>query len=136
MGRLALLEEARAAGLTVYAVGDVVEIRGPQRAAALAKVLLRRKEEVLAALARESASDWPTIGQVETWLGRQKPVGSGSTTAVTDACASCFSPRWWRRRGADSEMPWICARCHPPQAGDESDLEVRIVPDGEEHDHG
>jgi hypothetical protein len=53
MGVLTLLEEARAAGLTltVTAAGDRLRIKGPRRAIALAKALKAHKAEILALLA-------------------------------------------------------------------------------------
>ena len=51
MAGLTLLEEARAAGLTVRADGDRLVVRGPKWGEPLARALLARKAEVLAALA-------------------------------------------------------------------------------------
>ncbi len=50
---IALLREARAAGLKVEADGSRLVIRGPRNAEALARRLLARKDEVLHALAHE-----------------------------------------------------------------------------------
>ncbi len=50
MDGLALLAEARDAGLEVRARGDRLVIRGPRKCEAMAKVLLEHKPEVLAAL--------------------------------------------------------------------------------------
>ena len=50
MGVLALLEEARAAGLTVEARGDRLVIRGPRSAGPLARTLGESKAEILAIL--------------------------------------------------------------------------------------
>jgi hypothetical protein len=54
MDALTLLQQARAAGLTVLAQGDRLCIRGPRRAEALARQLLDHKVAVLAALATEA----------------------------------------------------------------------------------
>ena len=54
MDGLALLTEARAAGLTVNAVGDRLTIRGPRRAESIARRLLEHKAHVLEAQARET----------------------------------------------------------------------------------
>jgi hypothetical protein len=51
MDGLALLQQARAAGLAVRAEGDRLCVRGPRRAEALVRLLLDHKAEVLAALA-------------------------------------------------------------------------------------
>ena len=51
MGGVALLAEARAAGLTVQADGDRLVIRGPRRCDALARSILAHKADVMALLA-------------------------------------------------------------------------------------
>ncbi len=51
MGGVALLDEARAAGLTVRADGDRLVVRGPRRCAALARSILDHKPDVMALLA-------------------------------------------------------------------------------------
>ncbi len=50
MDGLTLLEEARAAGLTVRADGERLRIRGPRRAEPMAQRLIAHKAAVLAAL--------------------------------------------------------------------------------------
>ena len=50
MGCVSLLDEARAAGLTLRADGDKLIIRGPRSAEPVARRLIDRKAEVLAAL--------------------------------------------------------------------------------------
>lgn len=52
MDGMKLIDEARAAGLTVTALGNRLLIRGPRRAEAIAQRLLAHKAEVLAALDR------------------------------------------------------------------------------------
>jgi hypothetical protein len=54
MDALTLLQQARAAGLTVRAQGDRLCIRGPRRAEALARRPLDHKAAVLAALAADA----------------------------------------------------------------------------------
>ena len=56
MDGMTLLEEARAAGLTVLADGTRLVVRGPRAAEAMARRLLERKVEVLAALAAPIAA--------------------------------------------------------------------------------
>src|SRR2546425_2320417 len=55
MDGLALLQEARTAGLTVATEGGRLTIRGPRRAEAIARRLLDHKAHVLEALARATA---------------------------------------------------------------------------------
>jgi hypothetical protein len=57
MDGVRLLAEARANGLRVRADGDRLVIRGPRRAEAVAKRLLERKREVLAALEGAGGTD-------------------------------------------------------------------------------
>jgi hypothetical protein len=51
MDGMMLLEEARAAGLTVLAEGGRLRIRGPRRAELIARRLITHKDAVLSALA-------------------------------------------------------------------------------------
>ena len=59
MDGLTLLQQARAAGLTVAVDGDRLRIRGPRRAEPMARRLLEQKPLVLAALS--SSSTAPTV---------------------------------------------------------------------------
>jgi hypothetical protein len=52
-----LLAEARQAGLTLERDGDMLRVRGPRAAGPLARTLLARKVEVLAALDGPAASE-------------------------------------------------------------------------------
>jgi hypothetical protein len=58
MDGLTLLEEARAAGLSVLADGDRLCIRGPRRAEPVARRLIAHKALVLQALADRLPPDW------------------------------------------------------------------------------
>src|SRR5262249_52861929 len=60
MDGLTLLDEARAAGLSVEADGDRLRIRGPRRAEPVALRLIAHKAAVLAAL----AADLPAIPDI------------------------------------------------------------------------
>jgi len=53
---MTLLQEARASGLTVQAMGDKLVIRGPRRMGDLAQRLLAHKPDVMAALAPHELS--------------------------------------------------------------------------------
>ncbi|MEE9297191.1 MAG: hypothetical protein V3W34_19805 [Phycisphaerae bacterium] len=67
-GVVALLAEARAAGLTVRADGDRLVIRGPRRCAELAQSILARKPDVMAALA-----EWGDAAAAVAWFGSWCP---------------------------------------------------------------
>ncbi len=68
MGGVALLAEANAAGLTVWADGDRLVVRGPRRCAALAQSLLDHKPDVMAALA-----EWGDAAAAVAWFGSWAP---------------------------------------------------------------
>src|SRR5687768_9938149 len=102
MDGLTLLWDARAAGLTVRGDGDRLIIRGPRRAASMAKQLLARKPDVLAALATEAADPTPA---------RLCPdcQGRGTETAI---------PRHWRRcRPCVLASLPRCRLCHERPVG-------------------
>ena len=63
MDAIALLTEARAAGLKVNAVGDRLRVRGPAILESLAVRLLEAKKEILAAL-RDAGCGYPVAGSV------------------------------------------------------------------------
>jgi hypothetical protein len=77
MDGLALLQEARAAGLTVQADGERLRVRGPRGAESLAQQILVHKADVLSALAAK------------------RPLSAESTGAdeAERLVASCF-PAW------------------------------------------
>jgi hypothetical protein len=58
MGGIALLAEARRAGLEVYANGEQLVVRGPRTLKPLAKQVLASKSAVLAALAADPDVAW------------------------------------------------------------------------------
>ncbi len=68
MGGVALLADARAAGLTVRADGDKLVVRGPRRCAALAQSLLDHKPDVMAALA-----EWGDAAAAVAWFASWSP---------------------------------------------------------------
>ena len=89
MDGLTLLAAARAAGLTVGAVGDRLVIRGPRSGAAVAENLLAHKSLVLAAL-RVACLDCSA------------PLPPGHRYR----CAACVAAAWQRTYGTQ-----------PPDAG-------------------
>ena len=66
MDGMMLLNEARAAGLTVEAEGDRLRIRGPKRAESVALKLLAHKPTVLGALRFQVPDGWSR----ESWVSR------------------------------------------------------------------
>jgi hypothetical protein len=61
MDGLTLLEQGRAAGLTIESDGDRLIIRGPRRATDLAREILEHKAELVALLGPPTPPDWPTL---------------------------------------------------------------------------
>ena len=56
MDGMTLLKKAQAAGLRIEAIGNVLKIRGPKRAAPIARRLLENKQAILAELLRKSGA--------------------------------------------------------------------------------
>jgi hypothetical protein len=86
MDGLALLNEARGAGLTVMAEGSRIIIRGPKRAEVTARRLLEHKLVVLEALR-------PTIGK----SSQMTPLANVRPEGVTDEIEADESINWWER---------------------------------------
>jgi hypothetical protein len=63
---LILLRKARDAGLAVAQEGDILVIRGPKRAEPIARLLIEKKQEVLAALASANSETRPAHTVAET----------------------------------------------------------------------
>jgi hypothetical protein len=86
MGGLALLTEARAAGLRVRVEGDRLIIRGPRSQEALAKRLLSRKAELMPVLRQttlRSGTEGISFGaEDEAWVcrGIERDLGLPSGT--------------------------------------------------------
>lgn len=72
MDGLALLAQARDAGLEVRARGDKLVIRGPKRAENVARLLLDQKPVVLDAL-RVAAHQWGDAAAAVAWFLRSEP---------------------------------------------------------------
>jgi hypothetical protein len=78
-----LLNQATAAGLTLAVEGDRLVVRGPREAGELARLLLARKREVIAALNGARCCG-------------QRPPGTAGEPLV-NACQLCpTSPTYWR----------------------------------------
>ena len=72
MDGLALLAEARDAGLEVRARGNRLVIRGPKRAENVARLLLDQKPVVLDAL-RVATHEWGDAAEAVAWFLRSEP---------------------------------------------------------------
>jgi hypothetical protein len=113
MGSLTLLDRAKAAGLTVSALGDRLIIKGPRSAEPVARELMARKAEVIAELAA---------------LSRNAPRDDQARPAAF-RCATCEDsgevapsafvddrepwPRWIERTGGNPMIhPVRCPSCH------------------------
>ena len=132
MGGLTLLERARAAGLIVVADGETLRVRGPRKAAGLARELIAHKAEVLEELSGTcrrpgSVETDPTFegpgmpvlrdlgaGLLETDQGRRVRftqftyMGCGKWITPSDQTVlvvSGSSPAWGAA-GASASEPW------------------------------
>jgi len=117
---LTLLDEARAAGLTVLADGDRLVVRGPRAAEAVARRLLEHKTAVLAALAPQVVESQAAldaqqdlVAVPEPAAGRDDHGGQGGTIEVIEPfppCPRCNSLELWQTLAGN----WRCLRCDPP----------------------
>ena len=105
MDGLALLAQARDAGLEVRARGNRLVIRGPKRAENVARLLLDQKPVVLAALNARIAGRWGEATEAVAWFMsneppsepfvlRRNPQGRPYVTVLHPA-------RYWRALRAD-----------------------------------
>jgi site-specific DNA-methyltransferase (adenine-specific) len=122
MGKLTLLDRARAAGLTVTAKGDRLVIKGPRRAEPVARMLLARKYEVMIEL-RTAGATSPNV----TCDDEARPAEAAAPTQYQ--CATCEDsgevvpdafgdrepwPRWIERTGGNPLIhPLPCPSCRP-----------------------
>jgi len=95
MDRLALLNEARAAGLSVAVEGDQLRIRGPKSAGNVAARLLAAKPAVLAALG--GVADGGGIAPDAVWWDDRVPAGSAPVLHLPPR--GCIGPRACARLG-------------------------------------
>jgi hypothetical protein len=68
-----LMLQARAAGLTLHVDGDRLVVRGPSSAEALARGLLQRKAEVVAALKAPANDSQPVAATATAHVHRGPP---------------------------------------------------------------
>jgi hypothetical protein len=111
MEGLILLAEARNAGLTVQIDGSELVIKGPRRAAAVAKKLLRQKAAVVAALTIDQTAKDISARQAAT--AQCPPVTTEvgeEPTRITLAGEAFevwkFVGMWFFRR--QSDLGWTC----------------------------
>ena len=115
------LSELRQLGIEVEVQGDRLAC-GPRSALTLALLqrLAEHKPDLLSLLSvRDPTPDpwfdrpWPSADQI-VWLD--------SPQIPPDCpCYCCNTRKWWRLRGEPSPArPWVCGRCHPPQAPPDS----------------
>jgi hypothetical protein len=125
MDGLILLRRAREAGLAVAAEGNKLVIRGPKRAERVARLLIERKPEVMAALVpAEPASEPDKRGADPGWWRRHYVI------RTIDWELSGVRPEWrargiawgelldeWHRRHGTRVPQWQCAGCGEPIGG-------------------
>jgi len=109
---LRLLDEARAAGLSVTADGERLVIRGPKRAASVARRLIAGKSDVMAALAaRDHMRQSCPLGEIAESSDDFVPAWE-DCPEVPAPCPRCASvARWWNSLGESR-----CLSCEPPNA--------------------
>jgi hypothetical protein len=115
-----LLRRARDAGLAVLAEGDKLVIRGPRRAAPVARLLIEHKPAVMAATIRSAAVD-ETRGsdQAEYWVAsfaqRAAKWGlGGRPRAEAERVAWAEAQNRWHLRHGERVPRHICASCGMP----------------------
>ena len=119
---ITLLDEAYAAGLSVNIDGDKLVVRGPRRAAPIARKLLDRKSEVMAALASTRLPADPTEAAnlrelyEERAAIRQHDGHWPRDLAERLAFAECVED--WCRRHPLLHDTAICAGCGETLAGE------------------
>jgi|GEM_PF-1859220 len=120
MDRLILIQEARAAGLTVIADGERLVVRGPRRLDALAGRLLSSKADVMAELRRlQQQTDGLGVdaagGGKDEFLAvlmtGELPLLETIDIRDVQPCRQCGSlhPSW-----EDGKGNWHCGQCDPP----------------------
>jgi hypothetical protein len=124
MDGMTLLREARSAGLSVWADGDRLVIRGPRRAEPVVRVLIAHKPEVMTALSLPPHTEaaW-NIGQwsqlyrekLQVWLGSGRYTES-EAEGLARAELKC---RWHRLHG-ERVPASTCAGCGEPIADTEA----------------
>jgi hypothetical protein len=125
---VALLAQARAAGLTVTTAEGKLIIRGPRRAEALAQALIRAKPAVLAALSAAEAPLGPALrretmpparvrrpARVLPFVRRddRDDAAHPHCPSVADLgpCADCGGRRFWQSAALTG---WHCEDCRVP----------------------
>jgi hypothetical protein len=125
MDGLTLLRHARDVGLAVAAEGDKLVIRGPKRAEPVARLLIKHKPEVMAALVpAETASAAAEHRPDPAWWRRHylvRTINWELSGARPESRARGIA--WdellneWHRRHAAQAPQWQCAGCRQPIGG-------------------
>jgi hypothetical protein len=132
MDGLSLIQEARAAGLSVAAAGDRLVIRGPRQAEPVARKLIAHKSKVLAALAEnegvgiaadvhEGLPDDAEAEAVDLRHAYEERVGirlydAGYTRHEAERLAYGETIEHWCERHPLRLQPGSCAGCGEPLA--------------------
>jgi len=125
MDGLTLLRRARDVGLTVAAEGEKLVIRGPKRAEPVARLLIRHKPQVMAALVpAETASEAAEHRPDPAWWRRHYLVrtinwelfGARPQSRARVIAWGELLNEWHFRHGAQSPQ-WQCAGCNRPIGG-------------------
>ena len=122
MDALTLLRDAKAAGLRVEAVGDLLKISGPRQAESVVKLLAEHKLAVLAALRPNAESNWAERFYARTFNWAQ---GKRSWEAAQCLAWGDLLNEWHERYGRRWPR-WQCAGCGKPIGG----LAALDLPDG------
>ncbi|MFI5020863.1 MAG: hypothetical protein ACHQRJ_04305 [Alphaproteobacteria bacterium] len=119
MDGLTLLRQARAAGLAVRVKGETLVIHGPRRAERVARLLIDRKPEVMAALAKGAAIEpWRAVDWLahfarcaERWGRLEHSEAQAARLAWSE-----LQCRWHRLYGGRVPAQ-LCAGCGKPIGG-------------------
>lgn len=123
MDALSLLRKAREAGLTVSTRGTKLVVRGPRRAEPVARLLLKHKPVVMAALGHPGpervgwgAADWRGFyaerAAIREYDG-QRPRAEAERLAWGELLVA------WHRTHGVRPPTWQCAGCAAPLSGAE-----------------
>jgi hypothetical protein len=124
MGGLALIEQAREAGLKLSAMHGQLVMKGPKRLSSLVSLIAQNKDAVLAALT-VAPNDSPTHSHLSSSVGvTETPLNLEETEGFADSVVA-------NRRNSSVPLPWptqppdeilaapvvLCPRCSSRPAG-------------------
>lgn len=110
-GLTALLDSARAAGVTMRVDGERLIVRGPKSAETLANSILAQKAAIIAWLlaAPKTSVESSNVTAMPRSVPNESPRAIPPPTV--ERCFCCGQRRWWRSIFGSH---LICATCHPP----------------------